>query len=277
VLLEAGMAASSVSWRLVQEPLSHECRVISYDRAGFSWSPEAATPRTIPNLVDELKRMLDECGVEGPFVFVGHSFGGLLLRHFTARHRELVRALVLVDPLEPCEWSTVSEKQLRLMRLGVRLARRAAVLARFGFVRFGIDLLLAGGRFVPRVVARVGAGSGGGGAAERLVGEIRKLPKDAWPAVCSHWCQPGRFRTMAEYVERLPEFCSAPVDNAALREIPLVVVSASKNAPHVIEAHRRTAACSERGRHMVAENCGHWIQFDRPEIVLEAIRAVRTQ
>lgn len=277
IILEAGMAASSVSWRLVQEPLSRDHTVISYDRAGFSWSPEASTPRTIPNLVDDLKRLIDNSGVDGPFVLVGHSFGGLLLRHFTARYPRLVRGLVLVDPLDPCEWATVSEKQRHMLDLGIRLARRAGVLARFGCVRLGLDLLLAGGRCVPRLVARLGAGHGGGGAADRLVGEVRKLPQDLWPAVCSHWCLPGRFRTMAEYLERLPEFCAEPVDNSALSAIPVIIVSASKNKPEVIEAHRRTAAGSTRGRHVVAEDCGHWIQFDRPDIVLEAVRHVCSQ
>ncbi len=45
VILEAGIAASSLSWRLVQEPLSREFTVASYDRAGLAWSQARSTPR----------------------------------------------------------------------------------------------------------------------------------------------------------------------------------------------------------------------------------------
>ncbi len=271
VVLEAGIAASSLSWRLVEQELAKHTTVLAYDRAGFGWSPANGAARTMGNLVSELRRTLDQCGKAGPYVLVGHSFGGLLLRHFAAAHPEYVKALVLLDPLEPFEWHPLSPRQAWRLGKGVMLARRGAILARFGVVRLGLDLLLAGSRRLPKLLAKVSSGPGSV-VPDRLVGEIRKLPPEVWPAVRAHWCLPRSFRILAEYLERLPEQCALPLDEDALRPIPVTVISAARSAPEVIAAHRRTAAASRRGRHVVAEESGHWIQLDQPGLVVDEIR-----
>ncbi len=271
VALEAGIAASSLSWRLVQQPLSRETTVLSYDRTGFGWSEPAATPRSMEKLVDDLRRALDASGLPCPFVLAGHSFGGLLLRHFAAAHPRYVGSLVLIDPLEPFEWHPLSEEQRRRLSRGVMLSRRGAFLARLGVVRLGLDLLLSGSKALPKLLAKVSSGKGSV-VPDRLVGEIRKLPPEIWPAVRAHWCLPRSFRTLAEYLERLPEHCALPIDAAALREIPITVISASRSPDAVIEAHRRTAALSRQGKHVVAEDSGHWVQLDRPDVIVREIR-----
>lgn len=266
VVLEAGIAASSVSWRLVERELAASTTVISYDRAGFGWSPAAATPRSMANLVEDLRRTLEGCGVEGPFVMVGHSFGGLLARHFAAAHPEMVHALVLVDPLEPCEWHPAPPEKLRRLDAGVRLSRRGALLARFGLVRLGLELLSGGARLLPKLLARATGGEGRS-LPDRLVGEIRKLPPEAWPAVVSHWSLARSFRVMAEYLARLPEHCALPLLES---NVPVTVLSAASAGPEVAEAHRRTAG--PNGRHVTAEGSGHWIQLDLPGLVAAEVR-----
>jgi pimeloyl-ACP methyl ester carboxylesterase len=273
IILEAGISATSLSWRLVQNQLGAFARVASYDRAGYGWSPAKSDPRKLDNLIAELHEWLAESGLPGPFILVGHSFGGLMLRHYAARHREQVAALVLVDPLEPMEWSAASEERLRQLAKGVMLSRRGATLARLGVVRLALDLLMSGSRAIPQMLAKVTSGKGSS-VTTRLVGEVRKMPEEVWPMVRAHWCLRRSFLTMAEYLERLPASCSQTIDVAAVREIPLVVISASKNTPELIEAHRRTAALSTRGVHVVAEESGHWVQLDRPDVVIEAIRRV---
>ncbi|WP_321472425.1 alpha/beta fold hydrolase [uncultured Paludibaculum sp.] len=273
VVLEAGIAASSVSWRLVQEPLSREATVASYDRAGFAWSAARPAPRTVPNLVADLNELLDASGLPGPYILVGHSFGCLLLRHFAATHPDKVHALVLVDPLEPFEWHPVTAVQAKRLSKGVVLSRRGATLARLGVVRFALNLLLSGSKAIPQLMAKASSGKGSS-VTDRLVGEVRKLPADLWPVMCAHWCLPRCFRTMAEYLQRLPEACGLPLDPRPLANKPLVVISAGKADPAVQTAHRETAALSLLGRHVVAEGCGHWIQLDDPEIVISEIRRV---
>ncbi|MBI5086995.1 MAG: alpha/beta fold hydrolase [Acidobacteria bacterium] len=273
VVLESGIAASSVSWRPVQELLARGATVLSYDRAGFGWSNAAATPRTVANLVAELRAVVSASGLPGPYVFVGHSFGGLLLRHYAASYPGDVAALVLVDPLEPLEWHPASAEQLYRLGKGVMLSRRGATLARLGVVRLAVELLLAGSRLLPKLVSKASSGRGSS-VTDRLVGELSKLPADLWPVMKSHWCLPRSFRTMAEYLERLPEACALPVQNSALRDLPLVVISASGTSADVRDQHRRTAGASSRGVHLNAEGSGHWVQLDRPDLIVEAVLRV---
>ncbi|MDR3718121.1 MAG: alpha/beta hydrolase [Bryobacteraceae bacterium] len=269
IVLEAGISASSVSWRPVQKELARHHRVLAYDRAGYGWSPRIRTPRTIPQLCKELEAMLDASGAPGPYVLVGHSFGGLLLRHFAAYAPEKVAGLVLVDPLEPAEWSPLTETQAFRVRKGVQLSRRGALLARLGVVRLGLDLLTSGTHFLPKLLARVSSGQGAA-VPDRLVGEVRKLPPELWPVMKAHWCQPRCFLQLAEYLARLPAACAQALDDAPLRDLPLLVISAGKTSPAVIEAHRATAALSSRGRHILAEDSGHWVQLDRPDLIVQA-------
>lgn len=273
VVLEAGISASSLSWRLVQDRLAGWARAVSYDRAGYGWSPAATSPRTMANLVEELDRWLAASGMPGPYILVGHSFGGLMLRHFVSRHREKVAGLVLVDPLEPMEWHPVRANGAYRLGKGVMLSRRGASLARLGVVRLALDLLMSGSHAIPKLLAKASSGKGSS-VTDRLVGEVRKMPQEVWPMVRAHWCLPRSFLTMAEYLERLPETCAQPLDNGALRDVPLVVISASKSDPAVVEAHRRTAALSEKGEHVVAEESGHWVQLDQPDVVIDAIQRV---
>jgi len=270
IVLEAGISASSVSWRPLQKELARHSRVIAYDRAGYGWSPRIGAPRTIPRLCAELEAMLEASGAPGPYVLVGHSFGGLLLRHFAPYAPGKVAGLVLVDPLEPIEWSPLTEPQAARLRKGVQLSRRGALLARLGVVRLGLDLLTSGTQVLPRLLARVSSGRGAS-VTDRLVGEVRKLPPELWPVMKAQWCLPRGFLQLAEYLARLPEACALALDDGALRDLPLIVISAEKSTPAVIEAHRATAALSSHGRHLIAAGSGHWVQLDRPDLIVRAV------
>jgi pimeloyl-ACP methyl ester carboxylesterase len=154
---------------------------------------------------------------------------------------------------------------------GVMLSRRGATLAWWGVVRLGLDLLLLGSRRLPTMLA-VAASGKGSEVTKRLAGEIQKLPPEVWPRVKSHWCLPRSFSTMAEYLERLPEYCSAPLDEAPLQRIPVHVLSAETTPPPVMEAHRRWAERSRGGTHQAVKGSGHWLQLDAPGVVSEAIQ-----
>lgn len=274
VVLEAGIAASSASWRPVAELIDRDFRVIAYDRAGFGWSEARGEARTLPALVRDLNEVLDAAGADEPVIVVGHSFGGLLARHFCAQYPERVRALVLADPLLPEEWNPAPAEQLYRLGRGVMLARRGATLARFGVVRLALDLLTGGRTRIPRLLARASSSSRGEAFTSRLVGEVRKLPEDLWPVIRAHWSLPRSFQTLAAYLELLPANCALPVDDTALRGKPLVVISAESAEARVREGHAALAALSRHGRHVVAEGSGHWVQLDRPDAIALSLREV---
>ena len=180
VILEGGIAASSLSWALVAKQVAEFTTVVTYDRAGFGWSDPAPHRCTALDSARDLALLLDRAGVEGPLVLVGHSFGGLIVRVFEQEYAERVAGLVLVDPVSRAEWREAGEQRKRMLARGVLLARRGELLARLGVVRLALNLLMSGSRTIPKLLARVSAGRGAS-VTERLTGEVRKMPRELGP------------------------------------------------------------------------------------------------
>src|ERR1041385_2782618 len=97
VVLEAGIGDFSVEWSLVQPRLASFARVCSYDRAGDGWSEMGPFPRTYAQIVYELHTLLERAGERGPFVLVGHSYGGWLVRAYRSAYPSDVAGLVLLE------------------------------------------------------------------------------------------------------------------------------------------------------------------------------------
>ena len=271
VVFESGISATCLNWTRVRGEVAHFAHACAYDRAGLGWSDAANSPRTMSAIIDDLHGLMEAAQIPRPCVLVGHSFGGLLVRAHAAKYPSDVAALVLVDPLSPREWLDVSPAQARMLRLGVRLSRRGALLARIGVVRAALALLMAGGRWIPKAVARASSGRGESVIA-RLVGEVRKMPPETWPMVRSHWCAPKSFLAMAAYLEGLPASAAEAAALRAPETIPIIVLSAGNSTPEQLEEREEWARRSQRGEHRVARESGHWIQLDEPELVVEAIR-----
>lgn len=100
IILEAGGGAFSRDWADVQRILSSRLRTCSYDRAGLGWSESGPGPRTMGQEVLELHTLLEKANVRPPYVLVGQSIGGLLVRLYTRQYAQEVAGLVLVDPAE---------------------------------------------------------------------------------------------------------------------------------------------------------------------------------
>lgn len=99
VILETGLGAESDEWALVQRETSALARVIRYDRANRGASDGVAGPRTALDMIEDLHALLRVSQIEGPFILVGHSFGGLLARLYAHRYPEQVAGIVLVDAM----------------------------------------------------------------------------------------------------------------------------------------------------------------------------------
>jgi pimeloyl-ACP methyl ester carboxylesterase len=113
VILESGISASHLNWRTVQIRLASFAKVCSYDRAGLGWSelcPESCTPSS---LAAQLHEMLCAASVDPPYILVGHSFGGLIVRSFAAQYPQETVGVVLVDPLDPSRTESHSRAAAR--------------------------------------------------------------------------------------------------------------------------------------------------------------------
>jgi pimeloyl-ACP methyl ester carboxylesterase len=97
VVFENGLGDYSIDWALVQPQVSLFTRVCTYDRGGYAWSDPGPKPRSFSQLNLELRDALAKLGEQGPFVLVGHSYGGPVVRNFATTYPQDVVGLVFVD------------------------------------------------------------------------------------------------------------------------------------------------------------------------------------
>jgi pimeloyl-ACP methyl ester carboxylesterase len=273
VVFESGMGASCLSWTQVQPEVAQFCRAVSYDRAGHGWSDPRHEPRTAQQIAQELHALLDAAGVPGPYVLVGHSFGGYVSRPFAHLYRQDVAGVVLVDSIHPAEWENPTPEQLRVISVGLRYARIAAWLARLGLVRFCLARVAQGSPGIAWAAANA-FGASVSSAVQRIAGEIRKLPAPILPVVRAFWSQPKNFISLGQHVAALPVSAAQAAAVSSLGDLPLVVLSGDHHAEPYADWQRDLAQLSSCGVQIVVGESGHWIHLDRPELVTQAIREV---
>src|SRR5215210_3963184 len=141
VILDAGSGLFSAQWVRVQREVSDTTRVCAYDRTGMGWSEMGPDPRDAQQITSELHTLLGKAGIEGPYVLVGHSFGGMYMQTYANRYPDEVAGVVLVDSsTDPDQFShqpvtqdsNEPQKQRfavvpKLVRLGVSLPARLGV------------------------------------------------------------------------------------------------------------------------------------------------------
>ncbi len=101
VVLNAGLGGLSLEWIRVQNTLAKQTRVCAYDRSGYGWSETSPYPRTSTVITGELFRLLKLAHVPGPYILVGHSFGGYTAQLFASRYQNETAGMVLVDASHP--------------------------------------------------------------------------------------------------------------------------------------------------------------------------------
>ncbi len=97
IVLEAGGGNGFLKWAKVQTGLSKTTRVCSYDRAGFGWSTPGPDPRDADTIASELHALLQQAGIHGPIVLMGHSMGGIYIRAYAKHSPQDVAGLIFVD------------------------------------------------------------------------------------------------------------------------------------------------------------------------------------
>jgi pimeloyl-ACP methyl ester carboxylesterase len=135
VILDAGSGLFSAQWVRVQREVSDTTRVCAYDRAGMGWSEMGPDPRDAKQITGELHTLLGEAGIEGPYVLVGHSYGGMYMQTYAAHYPEEVVGVALVDSsTDPDQFGQRPEAQ----KSNEPRKQTSAVVPQL--VRFGISL-----------------------------------------------------------------------------------------------------------------------------------------
>jgi len=250
VVLDAGLSGSSLDWSLVQPELGRTTRVCAYDRAGMGWSDPSPHPRTPRQIADELHTLLTNAGIAGPYVLVGHSLAGKNVRLFALTHPDQVAGMVLVDARSEYVDANTSPAEVQAFQ---RASAAQAILYRVarsvGLVRL-IGASLWGGPAMPRET--------------RTEGMLLTTS------------QRGVDATTAEGLERAADdvqLQAAP----SLGDRPLIVLASEQMmtaTPYWAEAQRRQAALSTNGRLIVPAGSGHYIHWEQPTLVIDAVRQV---
>jgi pimeloyl-ACP methyl ester carboxylesterase len=261
VVLDAALGDFSAQWVRVQREVSGTTRVCAYDRAGMGWSEIGPEPRDAKQITGELHTLLSKADIEGPYVLVGHSFGGMYMQTYAARYPDEVAGVALVDSsTEPDQFSQRSEardsyepqKQSfavvpRLVQFGVSL------LARLGVVRLLFKLDPASPELPPQQRAQIDA----------LTPSTRGVSTTA-----------GEFLTPTQ-TRRLGS-------QGSLGNKPLAVVTAGKSEPSWLKLQDKLATLSFNSIHRVVKGATHAsVVYDRSDAqatsaaIVEVVAAVR--
>ncbi|HVG91497.1 MAG TPA: alpha/beta hydrolase, partial [Alphaproteobacteria bacterium] len=269
IILEAGIAASSLNWSILQPKLAALASTFSYDRAGFGWSTSTGRQCRLSQMADELHQWIDMLRVPRPYVLAGHSYAAYILRVYAQRFPDELAGIILIDPLTPEEWIKPRRFQRWQLRRGVWFSRAGAALGSIGVNRFCLWLLQRGNSAVPsRVLSLFGARASETG--HRILGELAKLPPETVRLIRERWSRAKFFLTMARYIRTLPATAAEASQSQIPAHIPVTVISGAHQPPVRMAEHKSIVAHSLQGTHVVAANSAHWIHLDQPELIVEA-------
>ena len=270
VIIESGLAGGAMVWGLVQPEIATVAQVVAYDRAGYGWSDTGPQSRSIDQTVTALHTLLTNAGIAGPYILVGHSFGGLIMRLFASRYPEEVFGVVLVDALSERlftraptlyqEWSRQLGRTFRVLRFIARLGLL------HGLVWFGQT------KRMPELVAR--------------------QPKELQALLLASGFLSGKnFATALTELALFESSAQRIHATTPLLNIPLVVLShgratmfsslppmQAQQAEQIWqELQAEQVKLSSQGQLVVATQSGHDIHIDQPDLVIEAIRQMMVE
>jgi pimeloyl-ACP methyl ester carboxylesterase len=237
VILENGLGGSSAAWGFVQPDVARFTHVCSYDRAGIGYSDPGPSPRTARRIASELAELVDRSGIGGPVVLVGASSGGLNARVFASDHPDRVAGLVLVDASHEDQVHEVP-----------RLARFVTLLSSVGVLRlFGVSFGLS----------------------------PESLPLSTQGFARATSFRAAGYQAAADEIIHIRESASEVKASRRKLTIPVVVVTGARGAdPIWLGLQRDQVTLSERGCQIIAEQSGHVVVIDQPQVVVDAIRRI---
>jgi len=255
VVFESGANSWSSVWSGVVSGLSKHTRTFTYDRPGLGRSA-----LTVPHGVSvssagaRLVKYMGDSDVKAPYVLVAHSLGALFVNEALERlPREEILGIVYVDGA-----SLESVKLLKkVVPRGIPSNTWAKILSNLGILRAIAPLAL--GRYVSSFA---------------LMPELLKEAKELWST--GEWLQ----AYTGEWVEAMKAADSnESKDGQWLDDIPITVIvpDCYDNIPgkeYVGAMQRYLASYSRDARLIHVKNCGHFVQIERPDVVINAVKEV---
>ena len=254
VILESGLGDSYVSWRKVQPQIAKFVRVCSYDRAGLGYSDSSLHPRTSQVIAQELHALLEAARIAPPYILVGHSAGGYNVRLFASLYRAEVAGIVLVDASHPDQDNRFPPGLKNMEGSWMREAELLTYSMPFGL--------------------------------PRLMGLC-----DANPVQRAAECNFQDARTGLAEMNAIRQSAAQAAATGPFGDMPLAVLSHDPDKPSADlpadlakptndaweKMQEELAHLSTKGTQAIAKNSAHYIQLDRPDMVIEAVHGVVEQ
>jgi pimeloyl-ACP methyl ester carboxylesterase len=277
VVLSIGGGGLSTDWALVQSKVAAFTRVCSYDRSGAAWSDLGPKPRTMDQEAFDLHRLLTSAGERGPYVVVGQSLGGMVVRIFAEEHPNEVVGVVLVDAYSE-DAQLFTNGAMKRMRLEAENrpipAPRARATAADGLTRDELQKIEA---FMKQYIRN-----------PKIDPPYDKLPQYAQRVRLWALQQPKNYAQDDDYMAEISArmYAQDQAQEHPLGGVPLVVLTRDKNkhdyqgplTASLVKEHEeqqaRMTRLSSRGRQIVVPNSGHQIELEAPDKVVAAIHEI---
>lgn len=273
VILEPGIGDFSVEWSLVQPGVAGFARVCAYDRAGDGWSDLGPHPRTMQQDVYELHTLLERAGERAPYVLVGQSFGGVVVRLYHTTYPNQVAGMMLVDAGRLDPWRFINGELVKLPETATGRPVPPVQLSN----PFRESNLPPGPRAQIEAGARQAAPRANEPPRDKLPADAQRMRTWALAQVKHYLAYANPF----EAEELALMIADAKKKEYPLGDTPLIVLTAGMTeygpAEQAMEDDRRKsqaamATISRNGKQIIAQRSGHHIQIDDPGLVIDAIR-----
>jgi pimeloyl-ACP methyl ester carboxylesterase len=257
VVIEAGASSIAIDFALVHPEVAKTTRVCSYDRAGSGWSDQRTDVETPMRIARDLHALLEAAGETPPYVMVGASRGGILVRVFQAEYPSSVAGLVLIDPgFEERLLTVFQGNQVTIASL---TAEQYRSLLPSGPVPVQKRPPQTGPPFdrLPTALYETRV------ALDRR--ELDRLPPMAPPDFLAEYSE-GERAALA----RLK--AARQASGAVLGDMPVIVLTRGRGAsPELQAAHAELSRISRNARHQIVPDAYHEIHLSHPDVVAKAI------
>jgi pimeloyl-ACP methyl ester carboxylesterase len=246
VVIDAGLGDWSTSWGFVQAKVAKTTRVCTYDRAGMGWSDAGPLPRDAAQFAQELHTLLQNANIPGPYVMVGHSMGGFVVRVFAHDYSSEVSGVVLIESMNPRQIAEPATEGQPQPNLQSRVYSVLTGLARVGAVRM-----------LARPVMNI------------LSPQI--VPNEN--AYYSRFAHPQTMQTTRDESLGLSASGAEAAVVKSFGDLPLIVLTGRlhNDPPDWQDWQTELLQLSSNSQHLFAENSAHTVQIDEPDAATAAI------
>lgn len=264
VVFEAGLDLNgSLSWSAVHDEVAKTTRACAYSRAGIMWSDASDGPQSATNVAEDLYVTLHMAGEKPPFVLAGHSLGGPYIMTFAKLFGRDVVGLVFVDASHPDQVQRFKSVMAHSSSTMTMMIKAGAMFAWTGAVRM-VPMASRGAPHQPDLAVQA--------MAAYAPTSLEALAKE-YEALDQTLAEAGTARQLGDRPIYILT-AMAPYSAEVLAALGLTAEQGRQYKGVWKGMHDDATSWSSRSHHRLVPDADHYIQYDRPDIVVDALRSV---